>query len=94
MPSAKYTPKSTPVERPAGPNGNQPAPLTVAILATADTGQALTLHVNGYERRKLVDSLGHRVRNRGLAFRYRTQGDAVIVWAERKPETKPETPAP
>ena len=56
----------------------------VALVATAETGKALRIAINGYHRRDMINAMGGAVRSRGFRLRTQPDGDHIIAWAEKR----------
>lgn len=86
-PKTKYNPAFVVIhERPARTPGRgvPKEPLTVRLLETAGTGDALFCEVNGYDKGRLAASLRARVWRHGFRSRMRSVDGGIVVWAEPK----------
>ena len=56
----------------------------VALVATAETGKALRIAINGHHHRDMINAMGGSVRTRGFRLHTRVDGDHIIAWAEKR----------
>jgi hypothetical protein len=65
-------------------NGNKRSPLTVAVLATAESGDVVRVELNGRKRVNVYNTLYHIAGRYGLQLRTRSAGtDALYLWVEK-----------
>ena len=55
-----------------------------ALAATAETGKALRIALNGHYPREVINVMSGAMRARGLRLRSRSDGDYIIAWAEKR----------
>ena len=72
------------VERPAVRNRNLYGVDYDALCATAETGKALRIPLNGRYHRDMINAMGAALRSRGFRLRSRVAGDHIIAWAEKR----------